>query len=378
MVQDAKGIDMKIFLHIKSIRGYTLVLGMIGLLIGPYSQAQTCLEGDCRDGFGELDSRESFYVGTFIGGKWDGPGVKYNKETGAITMAYYQADQPTISIVEFFSGNLEFGYRKKNEKDGKMYLYNGFNFGGDGLYKFIDGRKSNLDFDFKVSKCLIGDCLNGFGAEYLISVDIRNDTAAFLFVGHYSAATWYGEGAYYEFNTGDFFVGKFIDNREWNGALINNEDGLASFMVDGKEIKTLGYEVPEVPPGQAKSLDGKKKGAFWKGLGDFAAESPGSGDEARPELRSEIFIVNRMSKKILKASVSTQQDSNWSADILGGELNIGQKAKLTIPQSHEKSCTVQVRVSFTDGRTATWKELDLCKYHKFELLPEGKIQPKVD
>ncbi len=371
-------MDMKNVMQKEAIRSYAGVLGVLWLLIGTYSQAQTCVEGDCRDGFGELDSEESFYVGSFSGGKWDGPGVKYNKETGAITMAYYQSEQPTISIVEFYSGNLEFGYRKKNESNGKMYLHNGFNFGEDGLYKFIDGRKSNLDFDFKASKCLIGDCVNGFGAEYLISVDIKNDTAAFLFVGHYSAATWYGEGAYYEFNTGDFFVGKFVDNAEWNGALINNEDGLASFMVGGKEIKTLGYLIPEVPPGQAKLQDGKKKGSFWKGLGDFAVESHGSSDEARPGLRAEIFVVNSTAKKIRNASVSTQADAKWSPELLGAELNIGQMAKLTIPSNHGKSCTIDVRVFFTDGSTATWKGLDLCKYHKFELLPEGKFQAIVN
>jgi len=337
-------------------------------------QAQTCLEGDCLNGFGEMDSGDSFYVGSFHNGKWDGPGVHYNKATGSITMAFYKDQQPTISIVEFHSGTLEFGYRKKNESDGRMYLNNGFNFTQSGLYKFVEGKKSALDFDFRASKCLIGNCQDGFGAEYLIAVDVKKDTAAFLFVGYFKAETWSGEGAYFEFNTGDFFVGRFLNNTEWDGALINNEDGLASFMVGGKEVKTLGYEIPEAPPGQAGGMSAeRKKGSFWKGLGDFAEEAstPAAG------VREEIEVVNSTGMKMSKVLVSTQENPVWSTDIHDPELGAGQSAKLVIPSTHRKSCTVHVRAVFEDGKTLTWNEIDLCKHHTFELLPAGKVKPVV-
>lgn len=356
--------------------GRTIVLLCVFSWLGSQQTlAQTCLEGDCENGFGELDSGDSFYVGSFHKGKWDGPGVHYNKVTGSITMSFYKSEQPTISIVEFYSGDLELGYRKKGS-DGKMYLHNGFNFTERGLFKFVEGRKSPLDFDFRKSKCLIGNCQEGFGAEYLIAIDIKKDTAAFLFVGYYKAETWSGEGAYYEFVTGDFFVGKFMNNREWDGALINSEDGLASFMVGGKEIKTLGYEIPEVPPGQAKLPDGQKKGSFWKGLGDFSAES--SGISSRQGPRGEIALVNRTSRKMKNIFIATQEAPGWSKDLLDPELSAGQLAKVAIPTGYGNSCTISVKVEYTDGTTGTWKDLDLCKHFKFDLLPDGKVNASVE
>jgi hypothetical protein len=354
------------------VRRIGFLSGLFLILFASFAQGQACLEGDCQNGFGELDAGDSFYIGSFRNGKWEGPGVHYNKVTGSITMSYYHLEQPTISIVEFYSGDLELGYRKKNDSDGKMYLYNGFNFTSKGLYKFVDGVRSDLNFDFQGSKCLIGDCNEGYGAEYLVAVDVRKDTAAFLYVGNFSKGTWSGEGAYYEFNTGDFFVGKFLSNAEWNGAMINSEDGLASFMVSGKEVKTLGYEIPEAPPGQAKRPDAEKKGAFWRGLGDFAGESMTA--TTRSGSRAEITIMNNAAGPMEKVVLATQENPARSANLLETALPIGQSAKLTIPSSHRRSCTVSVLVQYKDGTSSYWNELDICKFNRFELLPGGKFQ----
>lgn len=370
--------------HLKGIRGIVLALCMLSLLFGPYAEAQKCIEGNCKNGFGEMDSGDSFYVGEFKAGKWDGPGMRYNKESGAIAMSNYLAGEPTISIVEFHSGSLEFGYRKKNESDGKLYLHNGFYFREDGLFKFVDGNRSKLEFDFETSKCLIGDCENGFGAEYLIDVDIKDDTAAYLFVGYYSNGSWDGEGGYYEFGSGDFFVGRFLDNTEWNGALINHMDGIASFMEEGRETKILSFAIPVSPPwqeGQPKqpALNPEfKKGSYWRGLGNFAEESVGE-EVTRTGPRTEFAITNKTLRKADKLSISTNANLAWSDDLLGYDLmENGKMIKLSVPPGYERSCTINVQIVFTDGSTSNWSNLDICKYHRFELTQNGKFQSSVD
>lgn len=263
--------------HFKSTCRY-LILNAAMILASLTATAQTCFEGDCNDGYGKKDFDQSFYVGAFTGGKFDGPGLRYGKENGAITMSYWQSGERTISIVEFHNGDLEFGYRTKSS-DGKWRLYNGFEFKEEGLSKKINGQKSPLDFRFEGNACLIGDCQTGFGAEYLVVVsDNRADTSSYLYVGYYRDGGWNGEGGYYEFSSGDYFVGHFANNAEWNGAYFNEDTGLASFLQGGQEVKTMSYSIPADPPGvkqtQQQQVQNdqpkKKKGAFWKTLGEVA------------------------------------------------------------------------------------------------------------
>jgi hypothetical protein len=264
------------------------------VLIGPPAFSQKCLEGDCQDGYGKLDWGGGFDLGFFKKGVIVGPGLTYWNVNGSIRLANFAADgSAPLSIVEFQNGQLQFGARKVDPKDQMDRLHNGFDFTNNGLSKVVDGVFTPLEFKFDKEACLIGDCENGFGAEYLI-VTGEKDTTSYLYAGNYKDGSWDGNGAYYEFSSGDYFVGTFTNNSEWTGAFFNSDAGRADFMVDGQDAKTMSYSIPDVPPGntpkpvevapvivtrnektetkttQKEPAKVKKRGSFWKTLGDIA------------------------------------------------------------------------------------------------------------
>lgn len=365
-------------------------------------KAQTCFEGNCVEGFGKSDAQGYFYVGSFYDSKFDGPGLRYSKTNGAITISYYAAGSQTITIVEFASGNLEFGYRRKSETTGNNVLYNGFIFKEDGLSKYVDGRKYPLDFDFKSNACLIGNCQSGFGAEYMAFVTDDKDTVSYLFVGNYKEGDWDGEGGYYEFQSGDFFVGKFLAGEEWTGGIYNHDDGLATFMVDGEEMKTMSYTIPEfqAPTNttsanntsttrpQNSSSSQNQRGGFWRAMGEVAGGVIAGMAEASTTSRSnstnnsqgskqvKIFISNKTYKQIDELYLSSSNTESWEEDILGDNVfTHGQGDWISFATS---GCTYDLKVVYKSGNSEVFSGLNVCQYKQFELIPGGKVNMRAN
>lgn len=239
-------------------------------------RGQVCAEGICGNGYGKMDNTDSYYIGHFKNYKSSGSGLTYNKGNGNIRMAVYDDNGTAlISVTEFHSGDLQMGYRKKNETDGKFYLYDGFDFSGQSLSKYVGGQKSPLDFDFKSSNCLFGDCKEGFGGEYMV-IKSRRDTLSYLYTGNYKEGKWEGDGTYYEFKSGDYYIGQFANNKELKGAYFNNNNGMADFIENGIKTKSFKYIIPDNPPGltQTQNIpnmhEQRKKDGFWKTMGKVA------------------------------------------------------------------------------------------------------------
>ena len=378
-------------------------LGMLTLTLLSVSWSgicQTCFEGNCQDGFGKRDSQDNLYVGSFYNSKFDGPGLRFSKTNGATTIGYFQEGSSHFSIVEFQDGQLQFGYRKKNESTGNLVLHNGFDFRESGLSKFIDGRKYPFDFDFKSNACLLGNCENGFGSEYFVFLNEAKDTVAYLYVGNYKDGAWDGEGAYYEFESGDFFVGKFLDNAEWNGGIYNHEEGLATFLIDGKEIKTMSYSLPEftapaTAPAQARTnaapaVNQQQRGGFWRALGEVAGgvlvgamsepSKPSSASSSRSASSSsqslvtvEMYISNKTNREIESIFVSSSNSNSWEDDILGDNVMPHGSGDMLSFNTRQTTCFYDLKVNYSSGGSTVWTGLDVCTYTTFELKPNSVV-----
>jgi len=323
--------------------------------------------------------------------------MRISKENGAANIAYYAQGTSTISIAEFQSGTVQFGYRKKNESTGQMALYNGFEFIGEQITKFIDGRKYPLEFDFSSNKCLLGDCTDGLGAEYMTMITPKKDTLEYFYVGNYKGGKWDGEGAYFEANGADYFVGKFLNNKEWNGGYFNHAQGMSMFLVDGKEVKVMSYSIPEFkgPASQQQTAASTqpKKGGFWRSFGEAAGEvligamDAGSKPPPKPSStvaasskggahRVEMFISNKTYKQIDELYVKAASEVNWGEDILGDNYMVHENGDWHIFETNNTDCVYNIKAKYENGAIAYWYNLNVCNYSQFELKVNGSYGQK--
>lgn len=168
----------------------------------------SCISGNCKDGFGTLESSTSTITGFFSGGQAQG----YGKEVFLEDKGSYE-------------GNLKNGLRDgfgtyywpSNEqyyhgqwKDGYYHGYGYFRMGMDVLQAgyYENGKQItnylNQNFINKqfIGKCM-GDCVNGFG---LLNLDNGDK-----YIGFFTNEVKSHIGSYL-WQTGSFYIGEYVNN----------------------------------------------------------------------------------------------------------------------------------------------------------------------
>ncbi|HCW08787.1 MAG TPA: hypothetical protein DGG95_15630, partial [Cytophagales bacterium] len=194
------------------MRNLLKLIGLFSLIINlTYGQ---CVSGDCNNGFGRYEGKSQFQINSYANGNRSDAGLTYYKDDGVIKMNYFKSGTETISITERPNGSLEFGYRIL-KSDGYSYLHNGLAFEDNRMFKFVSGEKTATSFDKRKTSCLIGDCENGFGAQYMVFVGEKNDTTSVLYVGNFRDQSWDGEGGEYSFSRKEYYVGTYKMDDDW-------------------------------------------------------------------------------------------------------------------------------------------------------------------
>ncbi|CAK0753209.1 conserved hypothetical protein [Gammaproteobacteria bacterium] len=88
------------------------------------------------------------------------------------------------------------------------------------------------------------------------------------------------------------------------------------------------------------------------------------------------FITNKAGVTIDELYVSATSTKSWGKDILGKEtLDNGETTEIIFHPDDER-CMWDVAIKDTDGNRIEWSEIDLCKYTKVILKPDGVAELK--
>ncbi|WP_431862428.1 hypothetical protein [Azospirillum sp.] len=78
-------------------------------------------------------------------------------------------------------------------------------------------------------------------------------------------------------------------------------------------------------------------------------------------------VVNKTGYPIKHLHVSEAKNNSWDEDVLGRDvLNDGESFELNFAKG-EKTCKWDMKVTYDDGETAVWQDLNLCKISKVTL-----------
>lgn len=77
--------------------------------------------------------------------------------------------------------------------------------------------------------------------------------------------------------------------------------------------------------------------------------------------QQDFTIVNRTGHSVLTLNVSPSDETRWGPDILGVDiLANGESAEITFDRDEER-CLWDVRVTYDDGDTGDWRQVNLCE-----------------
>nr|WP_294907998.1 caspase family protein [uncultured Lacibacter sp.] len=214
------------------------------------SMAQTCLSGNCSNGFGKFQyANGDMYEGEFYDDKREGFGI-YKWKSGEKFIGESLANQFNgFGVMEFRDGTRYIGDFKNGdfEGEGEKTLPNGNKQTGlfaKGVYK---GKISYYNKPLGTTGCLNGDCENGYGMKYYSGDD--------RYFGYFKNGKRHGFGAYY-WSDGTKWVGQFEDNKLTGYGTY--------FFITGE--KYVGYFVDSKRNGWGINYDpttGVKKIGFW-------------------------------------------------------------------------------------------------------------------
>jgi hypothetical protein len=78
-------------------------------------------------------------------------------------------------------------------------------------------------------------------------------------------------------------------------------------------------------------------------------------------------IVNHTGHVVMTLNVSATSEEEWGPDILGVEvLGTGESADISFDRDEDK-CHWDIRVTYDDGDTGDWRNINLCETTTVEL-----------
>jgi hypothetical protein len=81
----------------------------------------------------------------------------------------------------------------------------------------------------------------------------------------------------------------------------------------------------------------------------------------------DFTIVNNTGHTVLTLNVSPSGEDKWGPDILGTEvLATGASAEVTFDRGIDH-CNFDIRVTYDDGDTGDWRNVNLCETTEMEL-----------
>ncbi|HYH23030.1 MAG TPA: hypothetical protein VD995_30835 [Azospirillum sp.] len=83
--------------------------------------------------------------------------------------------------------------------------------------------------------------------------------------------------------------------------------------------------------------------------------------------QQDFTIVNKTGYTFKNIHVSEANNNSWDEDVLGRDvLENGESLDVSFGKS-EKTCIWDMKVTYDDGETAVWEDLNLCKISKLTL-----------
>lgn len=77
--------------------------------------------------------------------------------------------------------------------------------------------------------------------------------------------------------------------------------------------------------------------------------------------QQDFSVVNRTGHVVVQLNVSPSSETRWGPDILGREvLANGETAQVSFDRP-DSICMWDIRVTYSDGDTGDWRQVDLCE-----------------
>lgn len=85
--------------------------------------------------------------------------------------------------------------------------------------------------------------------------------------------------------------------------------------------------------------------------------------------KQNFAVVNQTGFVVVSLNVSPSAEINWGPDILGREvLANGETAQVSFDRG-EGICQWDIRVTYSDGDTGDWRQVNLCEVTEVTLSP---------
>lgn len=92
----------------------------------------------------------------------------------------------------------------------------------------------------------------------------------------------------------------------------------------------------------------------------------------------DFVLINGTGKQIREVYVSASATDDWEEDVLGEDvLENGQRATITFPKSTSQ-CLHDIRIVHSNGNTADWSAIDLCKVSVVAVRYDADGDPVAD
>ncbi len=107
-------------------------------------------------------------------------------------------------------------------------------------------------------------------------------------------------------------------------------------------------------------------------LGFFAGASLATLITATPAMaaQQDFSVVNRTGHVVVQLNVSPSSETRWGPDILGREvLANGETAQVSFDRT-DSICMWDIRVTYSDGDTGDWRQINLCEVGEVTLNGE--------
>jgi hypothetical protein len=251
------------------------------LLVSTYGFAQTCLTGNCSNGYGKIQyANGDTYEGEFYDDKREGFGIYTWKVGGKYIGESFQNSFQGFGVITFSDGTKYTGDFKDGEFEGegeRIYSNGTIQKGLFGKGKYL-GKISYYNKPIGTTGCLNGDCDNGYGMHYSQSNNRffgffknskRDKFGAYYWedgtrwVGQFSDGLLTGYGTYF-FITGEKYVGNFVDSKR-NGWGINYDPTTGvkkiGFWEDNNLVK---WKKDFLPNGGTGCISGDCKNGYGK------------------------------------------------------------------------------------------------------------------
>jgi hypothetical protein len=84
-------------------------------------------------------------------------------------------------------------------------------------------------------------------------------------------------------------------------------------------------------------------------------------------------LINRTGYQIDSVYVGASSSRSWGKDIMGrNSLDDGESVNITFPRG-TSTCHFDIKVEYSDGDTAEWSRVDLCKWETISLFWDGHV-----